>query len=135
MNYQIQASSIAKKDATAHIKQSNIAFGTTSETAASLPNPAELFLSSIAACILKNVERFSTMMRFTYTKAEIVVHAVRPEKPPRMDDIVYDLKIYSDDKKLNTALLLKNIEKHGTIYNTVKLSGSISGTITQVTDV
>lgn len=135
MNYQIRAYSTSNKDAVAHVKQSDIFFGTTSETSEKLPNPAELLLSSIAACILKNVERFSGMMKFRYTKAEVNVYAVRLENPPRMDNVSYELTIHSDDKKLNTALLQKNIETHGTIYNTVKLSCSISGTITKIADV
>ena len=135
MDYQIKASSISNMDAVVHIKQSNLDFGTTSKTAKTLPNPAELFLSSFAACILKNVERFSGMMKFTYTKATLEVNATRLENPPRMDNIVYDLTIYTHDNKLNSDLLKKNIEKFGTIYNTVKLSSSISGTIRTIENV
>jgi len=135
MNYHIKALSISNQDAVVHIKQSNIDFGTTSKSAETLPNPAELFLGSFASCILKNVERFSTMMKFNYTKATIEVNATRLENPPRMENIVYDLSIYSNDKKLNSDLLKKNIEKFGTIYNTVKLSCSISGTISTIENV
>jgi uncharacterized OsmC-like protein len=135
MNYQIKASSASNKDAVVHIKQANIDFGTTAQTAETLPNPAELFLSSFAACILKNVERFSGMMKFTYSKATLEVQATRLENPPRMDNIIYNLTIYSGDKKLNSDLLKKNIEKFGTIYNTVKLSSSISGTIRRIENV
>ena len=129
MNYQIKASSLSNEDAVIHIKESNIDFGTTLKTAENLPNPAELFLGSFAACMLKNVERFSTMMKFNYSKATLDVNATRLENPPRMDNIIYNLTIYSNDKKLNTDLLKKNIEKYGTIYNTIKLSCTISGTI------
>ncbi|OBX21620.1 MULTISPECIES: OsmC family protein [Bizionia] len=129
MNYHIKASSTSNQDAIIHIKQSDIDFGTTSKTSETLPNPAELFLGAFSACMLKNVERFSGMMKFTYSKATLEVKATRLENPPRMDNIIYDLTIYSDDKKLNTNLLKKNIEKFGTIYNTVKLSCTISGTI------
>lgn len=135
MNYHIKASSISNQDAVVHIKQSNIDFGTTSKTAETLPNPAELFLGSFASCILKNVERFSGMMKFIYTKATIEVNATRLENPPRMENIIYNLIIYSDDKKLNSDLLKKNIEKFGTIYNTVKLSCSISGNISTIENV
>lgn len=135
MNYHIKASSISNKDAVIHTKESNINFGTTSKTSEILPNPAELFLSSFAACMLKNVERFSMMMKFTYTKTTLEVNATRLENPPRMDNIMYNLTIYSNDKKLNVALLKKNIEKFGTIYNTVKLSCAISGTIKTTTNV
>ncbi len=135
MNYQIKASSVSNQDAVVHIKQSNVDFGTTSKTSKILPNPAELFLGSFASCILKNVERFAVMMKFSYTKATIQVNATRLEHPPRMENLKYDLIIYSNDKKLNTALLKKNIEKFGTIYNTVKLSCSISGTIKTIENV
>jgi len=135
MIYHITASSTSNEDAVIHIKQSNIDFGTTSKTTETLPNPAELFLGSFAACMLKNVERFSGIMKFTYTKAALEVNATRLENPPRMDSVIYNLTIYSKDKKLNTTLLKKNIEKFGTIYNTVKLSCSVSGTISTIENV
>lgn len=135
MNYQIKASSLANQDATIHIKESNIAFGTTKTTTEVLPNPAELFLGSFAACMLKNVERFSEMLKFTYTKATLEVNAIRLDHPPRMDEVNYTLTIHSNDKSLNTNLLKKNLEKFGTIYNTVKLSCVISGTVNTVEDV
>ena len=129
MNYSVKASSVSKEDAIIHIKASEIAFGTTTKTADILPNPAELFLSSLAACMLKNVERFSGLMNFSFQKTDITVTATRLDKPPRMDHINYVLTIYSNDEKLNIALLKKNVEKFGTIYNTVKLACTISGTI------
>jgi uncharacterized OsmC-like protein len=129
MNYHIKASSTSNQEGIIHFKQLNMDFGTTSKSSETLPNPAELFLGSFSACMLKNVERFSGMMKFTYTKAILEVKATRLENPPRMDSIVYNLTIYSKDKKLNSVLLKKNIEKFGTIYNTVKLSCSIIGTI------
>ncbi|GAL79529.1 hypothetical protein JCM19274_2037 [Algibacter lectus] len=46
-----------------------------------------------------------------------------------MEHLIYNVTIYTNDKKLNTDLLKKNIEKFGTIYNTVKLSCAISGTV------
>jgi len=133
MNYKILATSLSKNDATIQVKESIIAFGTTTKTAITLPNPAELFLSSFAACMLKNVERFSVMMKFNYEKTVLEVTAARFENPPRMDDIMYTLTIYSNEDKLNVTLLKKNIEKYGTIYNTVKQTCSISGNIKIIT--
>lgn len=129
MNYEIEVSAISNQDAVIHIKQSEIDFGTTAQTAETLPNPAELFLGALAACLLKSLERFSTIMKFTYSKAILEVHGTRLENRPRLDNITYQLTIYSHDTKLNTALLQRNIEKFGTIYNTVKVSCAISGAI------
>ena len=132
MVYKIKASSISNKDANIQIKKSEIAFGTTSKSADILPNPAELFLGAFASCMLKNVERFSIMMKFTYLNAIVNVSASRIEKPLKMDNINYRLTIYSSDKNLNISLLKKNIEKFGTIYNTVKLSCNINGEVSQI---
>ncbi|NER16803.1 OsmC family protein [Spongiivirga citrea] len=129
MEYEIKANSTTNNGAALAIKQNDIGFGITSESEVVSPNPAELFLGSFAACILKNIERFSNLMKFTYSGTDIIVKAKRTNAPPRMTDIVYDLTIYSDDSRLNVNLLKKNIEKFGTIYNTVKLSCSIASTI------
>lgn len=129
MNYSIKAESVAANEGTISVKESKIDFGTTLRTAESLPSPAELFLGAFASCILKNVERFSELMHFSYEKASLSVQATRLEHPPRMDQLSYELILYSQDEKLNLDLLKKNIEKFGTIFNTVKQACSISGEI------
>jgi uncharacterized OsmC-like protein len=134
MNYSVKASISSNKDAAVHIKESEVNFGVSPDTEASLPNPAELFVGSFSACILKNVARFAVMMNFEYSSAELTVNAVRLEKPPRMDGILYELIIYSQDDSLNIDLLQKNIEKYGTIVNTVKACCTVSGTIKKITN-
>lgn len=134
MKYLIKANSASKDNGSIRIKQSEITFGTTPISADILANPAELFLASVSACILKNVERFSNLMNFEYSNAEIIVSATRLEKPPRMDEINYELRIYSQDSKLNVNLLKKNIEKFGTIYNTVQSSCSIIGEVKKISE-
>lgn len=113
MKYFSHASSSAKSHASFHVKESDIAFGITPENEANLPNPAELFLGTFSACILKNVERFFEILDFEYSKAEIEVNATRLEKPPRMDEISYVLKIYSNDDRLNTDLLKRTSKNLG----------------------
>ncbi len=129
MNYAIKAESTSGSDGDLDIKDSVIVFGTGEKTSEQLPNPAELFLGSFAACILKNVERFSKLLHYTYSRASIKVNAVRLESPPAMDKVNYELTVFSNDIRFKPELLKKNIEKFGTIYNTVNKSCSISGTI------
>ena len=135
MNYKVNASSIAHDSAYFTIKESKTHFGIAPKDAETLPNPAELFLGSLSACMLKNVERFSQMMHFSYTKATMTIEASRTEKPPQLENINYQLTIFSNDDKLNIPLLKKNLERFGTIYNTIKLATSITGDITQEQDV
>ncbi|WP_036154793.1 OsmC family protein [Maribacter forsetii] len=132
MNYRIKASSDYNIDGKIHIKQSHIVFDTTGKTAKTLPNPAEIFLGSLASCILKNVERFSLLMKFQYNYTKLEIRAKRLDNPPRMDSINYHLNIFSEDTKLNVDLLKKNIEKHGTIYNTLKQVCTINGKIIRI---
>lgn len=134
MNYSVKAEASSKSKASIHIKQSEIPFGITPDTADTLANPAEIFLGSLSSCILKNVERFSSFMNFEYSRAEITISATRLEKPPRMDEINYELQIYSQDSNLNLDLLKKNIEKFGTIYNTIAACCTIKGTIKKVAE-
>lgn len=129
MKYSVKAQSHFHDNGTVLIKQSTIDFGTTADSADAMANPAELFLGSLAACILKSVERFSHFMKFEYSDAEITVSAIRLEKPPKIAEVRYLLNIHTDDSGLNIVLLQKNIEMHGTIYNTVASSCSISGAI------
>ncbi len=129
MNYSITAHSVAKNDASFVIKDIQTDFGTTEQTADTLPNPAELFLGSFAACILKNVERFSELLHYSYESASIEVSAERYERPPRMDHVQYHLTVFSNDKRLKIDRLKMNIEKYGTIFNTVKAACTIEGTI------
>jgi uncharacterized OsmC-like protein len=132
MEYFVKAISSSKEQASINFKTSEFIFGITPESADNLPNPAELFLGSFSACILKNVERFSVLMNFEYSKAEILVSAQRLEKPPRMDEINYKLRIYSQDVNLNSSLLKKNIEKFGTIFNTIQTSCTVIGEIKKI---
>jgi len=132
MDYKVISKLSAARGATIIIKESQIDFGTTAITSEVLPSPAELFLGSFASCILKNIERFSEILKYEYQKATIEVSATRLETPPRMEDIAYVLKIYSKDDNLNVKLLKRNIEKYGTIFNTVKSACTISGRIIKI---
>lgn len=129
MNYSISAESKVRDKGSIDIKKTKFHFGTAAGHADTHASPAELFLAAIAACLLKNVERFSKLMRFEYSHAKVTVVAERLVKPPRMDNVHYELAIYSKDTKLNKDLLKKNIERFGTIYNTVQRSSNIDGTI------
>jgi uncharacterized OsmC-like protein len=132
MEYQIKANSISGSTAEINIKESQFNFGITKVSENNLANPVELLLGSFSACVLKNVERFSGFMKFEYSKAEIIVNATRLDKPSRMDSISYELTIYSKDESINIDLLKKNIEKFGTIYNTLKICSTINGKITLI---
>jgi len=129
LSYQIKAESLKGGQAKAIANNAIVKFDTTVGRQENLPNPAELLLTSLAACMLKNVERFSKILKYDYVKAEIEIEGLRNETPPFMSEINYVLKVDSDmeEKKLN--LLYKNILKFGTVTNTIAKAAKLNGTI------
>jgi uncharacterized OsmC-like protein len=92
-------------------------------------NPAELFLASIAACMLKGIERVTPMIRFDLRGVEARLHAVRQDAPPRIVSVSYELTIDTDESDQRLELLHTNLRKYGTIYNTVAEAANLHGTI------
>lgn len=88
-----------------------------------------MLLGAFAACCLKNIERFSDTLKFDYEHAQIEVVGERQEKPTKLVTIKYIILIKSEDPKLNPKLLHKNLQKFGTIYNTLKETCKVSGEI------
>lgn len=129
LQYEIKARKIKGELAFAEANGAKVLFETAVERVEDLPNPAELLLCSLAACMLKNVERFSGMIHFDYEEAQIEIKGVRNDAPPMMAEIHYALKIKSgmDERKL--SLLHKNILKYGTITNTLARCTKLNGTI------
>jgi uncharacterized OsmC-like protein len=126
MQYLITGNINPKREASFSVRKSNVLFGVLGEQE-DLPNPAELLLGAFAACCLKNVQRFSELLGFDYANARIEVKGERQEKPTKIIAIRYVIHISSADEKLNLRLLHKNIQKFGTIYNTLKEVCAVSG--------
>lgn len=127
MEYSVYAESSSSDEGTIEVGENNIAFGVTAEN--NLPSPADLLVSAFAACCLKNVERFSVYLNYSYDRASISVEAVRKEKPPMIEAISYEITIRTKDEHINTDLLQRNLQKFGTIYNTLNQVCDISGSI------
>jgi uncharacterized OsmC-like protein len=127
LSYQIKAESQKAGEAKAIANNGIINFDASAGRQDDLPNPAELLLTSLAACMLKNVERFSKILKYEYVKAEVEIERLRNDTPPFISKINYVLKVESDmdEKKLN--LLHKNILRFGT--NTLAKVAKLNGTI------
>ena len=94
-------------------------------------NPAELLLASLAACILKGVERVAPMLDFAFTGISVTLHGTRQDSPPKMLRIDYAVTVETSESDQRLDLLLRNIQKYGTIHNTLAGSVAITGTITR----
>ena len=92
-------------------------------------NPAELFLASIAACMIKGIERMIPLLKFQLRGVEVKLHGVRQDSPPKMVSITYELIVDTEEDDRRLALLHANVRKYGTISNTVAAAAKLEGTI------
>jgi uncharacterized OsmC-like protein len=127
--YQIEARVVRPGVSAASSKQAVIEFDTSAGQSEILPGPADLLTIAFAACVLKNVERFSRILPFSYQEASIKVVAERQEAPPKMIRIAYSLQLVTDEPQHRVDLLHRNIRQHGTIYNTLAASCDVSGVV------
>jgi uncharacterized OsmC-like protein len=92
-------------------------------------NPAELFLASIAACMIKGVERVAPMIHFEFNGVEVHLHGIRQDAPPMMVSVDYEIIIDTREDDRRLELLHTNVRKYGTISNTVARAARLEGTI------
>lgn len=96
------------------------------------PGPAELLCAALAACVLKNVERFSGLLPFRYEAARVRVEAERQDAPPRFTRFTWRLEIVTDEPASRVELLHKNIRQFGTVSGTLALAAEVVGEIVVV---
>ncbi len=92
-------------------------------------NPAELLLAALAACMLKGIERIAPMLHFALRGVSVTITAVRQDVPPRLESITYELRVDTDESEQRLALLHANVQKYGTVFNTVSPGTELRGTL------
>ena len=127
--YRVEGENAPDGEATIASRASTIAFDGSAGTGESLPGPADLLAAALAACILKNVERFSGLLPFRYRHARVHVELERREPPPRIVRARYTLRIVTDEPRHRLELLHHNILRFGTITNTLAAACELDGTI------
>jgi uncharacterized OsmC-like protein len=110
-------------------KTAEIEFDTSAGQSATLPGPADLLVTAFAACVLKNVERMSTLQPFSYESASIEVMAEREDRPPRIARMHYRLVVVTNEPQRRVDLLHHNIARQGTIYNTLAAACAVDGEV------
>ncbi|MFN4024395.1 MAG: OsmC family protein [Hyphomonas sp.] len=129
LEYNVSARRIDSHGSEAITKEARIVLDTDLKGRPDAFNPAELLLASVAACMLKGIERVTPMLDFRMTGVEISLRGQRQDSPPKMVSIEYDILVETDETERRLELLHKNILKFGTISNTVAAALTLSGTI------
>lgn len=130
--YEVHGENVAGGSARLVVRGSTIAFDGSVTTGDQLPGPADLLAAALAACLLKNVERFSHILPFRYRRATAEVVVEREEPPPRIVRARYTLRVETDEPDRRVELLHRNIRTFGTITNTLALACDLQGEIVAV---
>ena len=92
-------------------------------------NPVELMLAALAACMIKGIERVTPILNFKHRGVEILIRGARQDAPPKMTEIVYELRVDTDETDRRLELLHENVRRYGTIYNTIASAVELKGQI------
>jgi uncharacterized OsmC-like protein len=129
LNYTVNAHRVDAHGSVATCKSASLAIDTDLSGRVDAFNPAELFLASIAACMLKGIERVVPIIKFDLRGVEVRLVGVRQDAPPKIVSVGYELIVDSDESEQRLELLHTNVRKYGTIFNTVAAATTIAGTL------
>jgi uncharacterized OsmC-like protein len=92
-------------------------------------NPAELLLASVAACMLKGIERITPILKFRLEGVDIRVQGRRQDDPPKVISISYEIAVASDESDQRLELLHYNVRRYGTVFNTLAALTELKGSL------
>ena len=129
LEYRVSAHRIDAHGSEAAAKDATIALDTDTAGRLDAFNPAELLLASLAACMIKGIERVAPILKFSFDGVEVNLYAARQDKPPKMVSITYELIVDTDESDRRLELLHDNVRKFGTISNTIAGATKLEGAI------
>jgi uncharacterized OsmC-like protein len=127
MEFTVTAKRIDAHGSLARCKDAELSIDTDLAGRRDALNPAELLLAALAACMLKGIERVTPMLRFSLRGVSIRVHAIRQDTPPRLESIDYEIVVDSDESDQRLELLHNNVQKYGTVFNTIAPGTTLRG--------
>ncbi len=131
LDYHVEARRVDSNGSLASTKQAEIVLDTNMAGRPDAFNPAELLLASVAACMIKGIERVTPMLQFELRGVSVKLHGVRQDSPPKMISIDYELVVDTEETDQRLELLHKNVRKYGTISNTIAEALELRGTISR----
>ena len=133
LEYHVSAKRLDSHGSEARAKQAVVTLDTDIKGRSDALNPAELLLASLAACIIKGIERVMPMLHFRLQGVNVKLHGIREDAPPRMASIDYEIAVDTDEDDRRLELLHTNVRKYGTVSNTLAGTVELRGTIRRMT--
>ncbi len=125
--YQVVATIAPGGAARVEMAAAVLGFDGAADSQPDLPGPADLLAAALAACLSKNLERFSKILGFRYRAGRVSVQLERRDAPPRIIRATYLVEVDSEERAERLELLHRNLRKYGTITNTLAAACDLSG--------
>lgn len=129
MRFHVVTERVDSHHSVAHCKNAQIPLDTDLAGSPDAFNPAELLLAALTACMVKGIERVTPILKFQLRGVEVKVEGVRQDVPPRMESIRYEIIVDTDESEQRLKLLHDNVQKYGTVFNTVSPGTDLSGVL------
>lgn len=133
LEYRVSARRIDAHGSEASTKDARLTLDTDVNGRSDAFNPAELLLASLAACMIKGIERVAPILKFSFRGVDVKLHGMRQDSPPKMIAITYELTVDTDESDHRLDLLHDNVRKFGTISNTIAAATKLEGQIKRLT--
>jgi uncharacterized OsmC-like protein len=134
MKFHVESMRIDEHESRSRCKNADIRLDTDLAGNSEAFNPAELLLAALSACMIKGIERVVPILKFSLRGVEVRMDGVRQDIPPRMESITYEIIVDTDETDHRLELLHQNVQKYGTVLNTVAPGTKLSGTLRRKTD-
>jgi len=131
LRFEVQANRVDGSGSTLPSKETTLTLDTSIAGRKDALNPVELLLAAQAACFIKGIERLAPTLNFDYSSVKVMLEADRPEDQARLSEVRYRLIIGTNESDHRLELLHKNLQKQGTIYNTLSAGTNLIGTVTR----
>ncbi|WP_296755160.1 OsmC family protein [Thiobacillus sp.] len=129
MSFHVESVRIDAHGSMSRCKQAEILLDTDLAGNSMAFNPAELLLAAVSACIIKGIERITPMLNFSLRGVEVRIDGVRQDVPPKLESISYEIIVDSDESDRRLELLHENVQKYGTVFNTVAPGTRLTGAL------
>lgn len=132
LEYRVAARRVDSHGSEAMAKEARLTLDTDLAGRLDAFNPVELLLASLAACMLKGIERVTPMLKFQFDGAAVTLTGLRQDAPPKLISVDYEIVVTTRETDQRLDLLHRNILKYGTISNTLAGALTLSGIIRRV---
>lgn len=129
MTFDVSSRRISSVASVAFCKNAKIDLDTNLKGNSKAFNPAELLLAALSACMIKGIERVIPILKFELRGVEVKVHGIRQDVPPKIESIIYQILVDTDEPEHRLELLHDNVKRYGTVFNTILPGTSLSGTL------